>query len=114
MPDLPTDKRFINNADRVANLEPLFEIISKVCATLTRSEIKERLDAWKLPWANVSTLPDLSVHPALRRIDVSLEGNQTATLPASPVRDDIKSHLVPSTGEHTDVLRKEFGSSSNL
>ena len=113
MPDLPQDKRFISNADRVANLEPLFEIIGKVCATLTRAEITKRLDAWKLPWANVSTLPDLSAHPALRRIDISLEGDQTATLPASPVRDDIKSRRVPGTGEHTEVLRKEFGSSAS-
>lgn len=108
MPYLPQDERFVSNTDRAANQKDLSDIINAVCATLTRAEIIARLDVCKLPWANVSTLPDLSVHPALRRIDISLEGAQTATLPASPVRDDIKSPLVPAIGEHTEALRKEF------
>jgi len=107
MPELKDDPRFVSNTDRVANVDALSAIINDVCARLTRSEVIARLDAHKLPRANVSTLPDLSAHPALRRIEVDVPGDR-AQLPASPLRDDIKPGPVPAMGEHTETLRREF------
>ncbi len=107
-PDLVTDPRFASNADRVTNTPPLFAIIADLCKTLTRVALIARLEENKLPWANVSSLPDLSAHPALRRIEIDTPHGK-AKVTASPLRDMIKQGAVPDMGEHTGQLRAEFG-----
>ncbi len=106
-PDLISDARFASNPDRVANSVELYEIIANFCATTTRAGLISRLDANKLPWANVSTMPELSAHPALRRIEIELPGGR-ARIPASPLRDTLKPGPVPETGAQSKALRKEF------
>jgi len=106
-PELIKDPRFITNADRVANNAEISEIITDTCKTMTREQLIGRLDANKLPWANVSTLPDLSSHPALRRIEIDTPGGK-ANVTASPLRDEIKQGPVPASGEHTAQVRAEF------
>ena len=66
-----------------------------------------RLEGNKLPWANVSSVPDLSAHPALRRIEIDTPGGKVKVT-ASPLRDEIKQGAVPDMGEHTAQLRVEF------
>jgi len=107
-PDLVKDPRFATNTDRVTNTEALFEIITAHCQTLTRAALIASLEANKLPWANVSTVPDLSSHPALRQIEIDTPGGK-AKVTASPLRDDIKQGPVPDVGEHNEQLRAEFG-----
>lgn len=107
-PALVDDARFAHNADRVANTPALFAIIADLCKTLTRAALIKRLEDNKLPWANVSSLPDLSAHPALRRIEIDTPGGK-AKVTASPLRDEIKQGAVPDVGEHTGSLRAEFG-----
>ncbi|WP_254919251.1 CaiB/BaiF CoA-transferase family protein [Oceanicola sp. 22II-s10i] len=107
MPDLVEDARFATNADRVANTPELFDIIAGVFGKLPRGEAIARLDAHRLPWANVSTVADLSKHPALRKISVETPGGDIEVT-ASPLRDDIASRPVPSLGAHTTAIRREF------
>ncbi|OUS05461.1 carnitine dehydratase [Rhodobacterales bacterium 52_120_T64] len=106
-PELVNDPRFASNADRVANVGELSAIIADICKTMTREQLIEKLKANKLPWANVSTVPDLSTHPALRRIEIETPGGK-ANVTASPLRDEIKSVNVPTSGEHTQQIRAEF------
>jgi len=106
-PDLIEDPRFATNTDRVANTESLYTIIAARCQRLTRAELIALLEDKKLPWANVSSVPDLSVHPALRQIEIDTPGGK-AMVTASPLRDDIKRGSVPDVGEHNNQLRAEF------
>ena len=106
-PELITDPLFTTNSDRVANTEALYEIITARCQTLTRAELIALLEDCKLPWANVSTVPDLASHPALRQIEIDTAGGK-AQVTASPLRDEIKHGPVPDVGEHNTQLRAEF------
>lgn len=106
-PELVNDAKFASNADRVANTPALFAIIGSICETLARQELIGRLEANKLPWANVSSVSDLSTHPALRRIEIDTPGGK-AKVTASPLRDDIKQGAVPCLGQHTASIRVEF------
>ncbi|MBV1863885.1 MAG: CoA transferase [Rhodobacteraceae bacterium] len=107
-PELIEDPRFVSNADRVTNTPALFAIIAEFCKTQTRDALIALLETSKLPWANVSSLPDLSNHPALRRIEIDTPGGK-AKVTASPLRDEIKQGAVPGMGEHTAQIRAEFG-----
>mgnify|MGYP001029268964 FL=1 len=106
-PDLIEDPRFASNADRVANTEALYAIISNRCQGMTRAGLIDLLEENKLPWANVSSVPDLADHPALRQIEIDTPGGK-AMVTASPLRDDIKQGPVPDVGEHNKQLRAEF------
>ena len=106
-PELVDDPRFVTNPDRVKNVVALSSIITEIFATQTQKELVLRLEAQKLPWANVSTMPDLSNHPALQRIEIDTP-NGPAKIAASPVRKEIKSLVLPKTGEHNAKIRAEF------
>jgi len=106
-PDLIDDPRFATNALRVANSAAIFALIAGVCKTLTKTALIAQLEANNLPWATVSTLPDLSAHPALRRLEIQTPGG-TANVAASPLRDHIKSAVVPRPNEHGERIRAEF------
>jgi len=107
MPELVEDARFASNADRVANTPELFGIINGVFQGLTRNNAIARLEAHRLPWANVSTMVDLSSHPALRKIDIDIPGGSIGVT-ASPLRDEITQSPVPELGAHTAAIRREF------
>ena len=107
-PDLIKSPRFATNTDRLANIDALFAIITARCQTLTRAELITLLEDSNHPLANVSSVPDLSAHPALRQIEIDTPGGK-AMVTASPLRDDIKLGPVPDVGEHNKQLRAEFG-----
>lgn len=106
-PDLVVDPRFSDNPSRVANREKLAEIIGAVLRTLTRSQAIARLEANALAWSNVSTVADLSRHPALRRISLEVPGGVFQCV-GSPLRREVKGYRVPGLGEHTEAVRRQF------
>lgn len=106
-PEFADDPRFIDNPSRVANRPALEAIMAAVFSKLTRAELIARLEANALAWSNVSTVADLSVHPALRRIDVETPGGLMRGV-ASPVRREIRGGPVPALGAHTGAIRAEF------
>lgn len=106
-PDLVGDPRFDSNPSRVKNRLELGTIIADIFASLTRKEAIALLEANSLAWSNVSTVADLSVHPALRRITLDLPG-ASAEVVGSPLRREIKVGPVPALGQHTDAVRREF------
>ncbi len=107
-PELIEDPRFADNPRRVEHRNALQAILSDVFIALTVDEARQRLDDSGLAWSNVSTVDDLAHHPALRRVSVQTGGHEVQ-IPASPVRTVPSGRAVPSLGEHTDMLRKEFG-----
>ena len=106
-PELVEDPRFHDNPSRVANKPELDAIIAEVFAPLPRAEVVARSNAAGTVYSNVSSLADLSKHPALRRITVQVPGGAFESV-APPLRPELSPGPVPALGEHTDRIRQEF------
>jgi len=106
-PDLVDDPRFCDNPKRVENRTALGPIIEGVFGAMTRAEAISRLEGASLAWSNVSTVSDLSSHPALRRMRIDTQVGSFEGV-ASPVRREVKGGAVPALGEHTERIRREF------
>ena len=106
-PGLVADPRFADNPARVGNREALAGEIGEVFARLSVSEAITRLEAEKIAWARVSTLQDLSRHPALRRMAVDIPGGDFQAV-APALHPHLKPGPVPALGQHTQSIRREF------
>jgi crotonobetainyl-CoA:carnitine CoA-transferase CaiB-like acyl-CoA transferase len=106
-PELTHDPRFADNPARVANRGALDAIIRPVFASRTQAGMIAMLEEADLPWSRVSTVADLSSHPALRRMEGAVAGGRFSA-PASALRRDLVAGLVPELGQHTDLIRAEF------
>ncbi len=107
MADLATDPRFADNAARVANRGALDAVMLPIFAAQTRRVMVDRLQAASLAWSNVSTVADLSLHPALRRMEGSVPGGRFSG-PVPPLHRDLRPGPVPALGADTARLRAEF------
>lgn len=110
-PDLIDDPRFSDNPERVKNREALGEILAELFAEMTRAEAIGLLEQNTLAWSNVSSVADLSRHPALRRMPMGLPGGIFQSV-GSPVRREIKPGTVPALGADTEKVRQEFADTS--
>lgn len=106
-PDLTEDPRFASNPARVANRGALDAILRPIFAAQTQAAMIAVLQAADLPWSRVSTVSDLSTHPALRRMTGSLAGGSFSGA-VSPLRRDLVPGPVPELGAHTNLIRAEF------
>ncbi|QOF75060.1 CoA transferase (plasmid) [Aminobacter sp. SR38] len=109
-PELIDDPRFADNPARVRNRDALDAEIAPRFARLTLAQAMEQLERGDIAWGRISQLHELSVHPALRRIDGALPGGEAFTLPRPAGRTDNDApKRVPGLGEHSDAIRAEFG-----
>ena len=106
-PGLVEDPRFADNPSRVANRPALDAIIKPIFAAQPKAEMIARLERNQLAWSNVSTVADLSGHPALRRMEVEIPGGVFSSV-SSPLRRDLEPRSVPALGAHTESIRAEF------
>ena len=106
-PDLVDDPRFHDNPARVENRAALDAEMAAVFGAHAKAEMIARLEANRLAWSNVSTVADLSAHPALRRIPVSVPGGEFDCV-APPLHPELEAGPVPALGEHTAKIRAEF------
>ena len=108
-PDLVTDPRFATNPDRVTHRKALDTEMAPLIAALTMAEMVARLEDGRIAWGRLSTVPDLSAHPALQRMQVPLPDGTYISMPRPPARHaDFASGAVPGLGTATDRLRAEF------
>lgn len=107
-PDLADDTAFADNASRVANRVDLDAALEPLFADLTTDQGIERLQAAGIAWGRYRGLPDLSAHPALRRIPVTLPDGDAATIPRPAGRDEVASASLPALGADTERIRSEF------
>lgn len=107
-PELALDTRFIDNWARVQNRDALDDAVHEVFGAHSCEELIGRLEAGQIAWARVSTLHDLSVHGALRRIPVEMPGGEIAELPRPAGRIAPSGRKVPALGADTERLRAEF------
>lgn len=109
-PDLPRDSRFSSNAVRHANRELVDGTVAAVFSQLSPAALIERFNTAKTAWARLNGVDGLSVHTALRRVEVETSTGPVH-LPAPPARvaGMVPSALpVPAIGQHDAQVRAEF------
>ena len=106
-PELVEDPRFADNPSRVRHREALAAAIAACLGGLTRAEAIARLDAAQIAWGRISSVADLSHHPALRRVEVGVPGGAFAGV-VPPLQPGLAPGAVPALGEHTLKIRREF------
>jgi len=107
---------FNSNNRRVRNRQLLDDIILTVTRSITRDEMVHRLQNADIAFGSVNGIADFSAHAALlRRTGVSSTGEEVR-YPMRPIimTDEVTGDRfeatgkVPSVGEHTESIRKEF------
>ena len=115
MPELATDSRFNNNSLRNQNRTDLESIILSVFATLTASEVIQRLDDAAIANARMNNMADLWAHPQLQarkrwtQVD-SPAGPLPALLPPG-LQSGFEYTMgpIPSVGQHNATILEELG-----
>lgn len=113
------DPRFNSNAARSANSEDLKQIILEVFSTLDADEIIARLEEAKIANARLNSVKEFGSHPQLEarkrwREVQSPAGMIKALIPPVTFTDmEPMMNPVPTAGEHTDTILKEFGLESH-
>jgi len=109
-PELADEPLFATNNARVANRPQMNEIITDVFSRYDRADLLPKLRTVGIAYGSVNSVADLSEHPALRRRTMSVNGKE-AHLVAPAITTDTNDETyapVPSIGEHTEQIRKEF------
>jgi formyl-CoA transferase/CoA:oxalate CoA-transferase len=63
MGEQANDPRYTTNADRLANIEPLYEAIEVAMGTMTTAEIVAKLDAAAVPCGPINTIGEILEDP---------------------------------------------------
>ena len=114
-PDAATDARFATGSLRVQNRVQLHESIDQVFSALTTRQALDRLDAAGIANAQLRDMKHFAGHPQLaardRWRDVATPGGQVRSLLPPVTARSFTPHMgaVPSLGEHTESVLKEFG-----
>jgi crotonobetainyl-CoA:carnitine CoA-transferase CaiB-like acyl-CoA transferase len=108
---LANDQRFSSNISRVKNASALDAIIAESLAALTRDQAIAILDEAGIAYGRVSDMDDLVNHPQRRLIKVATAAGEIEMLaPGAITEEDTDSFgAVPSLGEHSDRIWREFG-----
>ena len=106
---LATDPRFATNVARVANRAALDAEIAAVFAALDRAALLARLGKARTAFGRVNGVDGLSTHPQLRRMEVDTPTG-AVEMPAPPAQTGAAPTPgpVPSPGQHTEAIRREF------
>lgn len=100
---------FATNALRVQNRGQIDAELEPIFATLTVAEARTRLEDAGIAWGRYSEVRDLSVHPALRRVEVRTENGNLVSLPRPAGRDaSFHPGAAPKLGADTEIIRSEF------
>ena len=109
-PALATDERFASNPKRVAQRTALYELIVQAFASLSATQVVQRLEAAQIANAQVNTMAEVWAHPQLQArgrwtsVDTSV-GTVPALLP--PGRNNqygYRMDPVPAVGAHSDAI----------
>ena len=113
-PDLPTRPGFESNNARVGNRPAVDGLVAGAFATLSRAEAARRLREAGTAYGFVNGVLDLPRHPALRRVTVDTERGLASIVAPPALRDRQAPVLgpVPSIGQHSAAIRREFNGSA--
>ncbi len=118
-PELATDPRFLTNADRVGNRQPLIEAISLALRDFTRSDLLAALEARGVPSGPINSIAEAFADPQVvaRRVRVNLPASEApgGLIPSirTPIvfsdADLALQRPSPRLGEHTAEVMQELG-----
>jgi crotonobetainyl-CoA:carnitine CoA-transferase CaiB-like acyl-CoA transferase len=110
-PELAADTRFSHNIDRVKNSAELDAIIVPVLAALTRENAIVLLTEAGIACGRLSGMEDLIAHPQRRLTTVATPSGDIEMLAPGAIFKGHEEHygVVPRVGEHSEMIRKEFG-----
>jgi crotonobetainyl-CoA:carnitine CoA-transferase CaiB-like acyl-CoA transferase len=136
-PGLARDIRYLNNNERVAHREALDSAITAITLTRSTHELRTALATASIAFGALNSVNELAAHVCLRRRNLRNSKGLAVSLPAHPVVHDYSlpaalvvhdvsgtavkstdegmgtaadslSAQVPSSGQHTASVRKEF------
>ena len=119
-PDLMTDPRFVNNADRVANRAALKAVLESAFERFTLDGLIERLQAHKVPCGRVRTIAEAIADPQVAARNMlptfAVEGVGEVASLGTPVKlsrtPAVMSLAPPRLGEHTAEVLDELSVST--
>ncbi|CAN5910967.1 CaiB/BaiF CoA-transferase family protein [soil metagenome] len=109
-PGLEKNPEYATNKDRNARRDDTNAIVQTSFGAQTFEALAARLDAAQIAWARVSSVADLSSHPQLRRAAFSSSAGEVSipALAASWPGQPDRMGAVPTVGQHTEQVRREF------
>lgn len=109
-PGLEKDPDYATNKARNARRDATNAIVQESFGGQSFANLAARLDAAQIAWARVSTISDLSKHPQLRRTVFGSSGGDVTVpaLAASYSGEPERLGDVPTLGQHSDAIRREF------
>ena len=110
-PELPSQPGFQDNMARVANRAAVDARVGATVGLLTRDQAAARFTAAGTAYGFVNGVADLGGHPALRRASVGIPGGTASIIAPPAIRNGAPPQLgsVPAIGEHSEVIRRDFG-----
>jgi len=113
--DLSTDPRLESNQARVDNRVFVDELIERVFTALDQEQVVIRLQQAGIAYGRLNDLAGLSEHPQLRRVTIDTPSGDAEVVAVAAMRSDQTEprRAVPSVGEHSNKIRKEFSQGVN-
>ncbi len=113
---IAVDPRFDSNNRRVENRDELDAIVQDNFASLTTSQLCEKLFQASIAFGRVNSVEGLLKHPQLREREVILQDGSSLEIIASAVQSTLLEgdkgkdsvRAIPKAGEHSELIRKEF------
>jgi crotonobetainyl-CoA:carnitine CoA-transferase CaiB-like acyl-CoA transferase len=111
------DPRFRTNADRLTNIEPLYDILDRVLTRYTTAELVEKLDAVSVPCGPIYNIDEIMSHPQIeaqqlvRQVPHAALGEVTVTgFPYNFHGTPLEMRYGPPVlGEHTREILRDLG-----
>ena len=109
-PGLDKDPDFATNKARNARRDETNKIVSDSFGAQSFETLAAKLDAAQIAWARVSSVGDLSKHPQVKRMSFASPKGEVSipALAASYPGQPQRLGDVPTVGQHTDQVRREF------
>ncbi|SJZ70247.1 Crotonobetainyl-CoA:carnitine CoA-transferase CaiB [Enhydrobacter aerosaccus] len=109
-PGLEKDPDYATNKARNARRDQTNAIVQQSFGAQTFAGLAARLDAAQIAWARVSSVADLSKHPQLKRVSFGTAKGDVSmpALAATYTGEPSRLGDVPTLGQHTDQVRREF------
>ncbi len=110
-PELTRREGFADNMARLENREELDRIIGERFAVLTSDQAMQALERAGLAYGRLNGIPDVSVHPHVRRVGVSTPEGDIEVIAPAAIFDGERApqyRPVPAKGADTERIRAEF------
>jgi len=109
-PGFEKDPHYATNKARNERRNDTNAIVQMSFGTQSFAELAARLDAAQIAWARVSSVGDLSSHPQLRRTTFKTDKGEVSAPQLAAAYSGMPERLgdVPTLGQHTDLVRREF------